>query len=161
MSETFIQIVAVLLIAPGIVMAFVPFLPALSYMLMVALVFSVYDKFQSITPLQFGVLALITMISIVVDHTAGVMGAKYGGAHIKSLFWGLGASILGTFLFPGLGTFLGLFLGVLVAEIYYKKPQDQALKAAGSALLGSAIGVGVNIVLALVFICLFSYFVFL
>ena len=160
MAHTIALIAATALIIPGIFMAFVPMLPALSYMFVVALLYGIVDGFTHISAHEIWILLALAVISIVIDHTSGILGAKYGGAHTKSLLWGMLCALIGTFLLPPLGTFIGLFVGVFGAELYYKKTRDQAFKAAGSALLGSALGVGVNIILAIGFTGLFMYFAF-
>lgn len=158
MSDIIILVMAALLIAPGILMAFIPMLPALSYMFVIALVYAIYGGFTIVTGTEIAVLLAIVVVSIVIDHSAGILGAKYGGAHTKSLLWGMLCAVIGTFILPSFGTFIGLFVGVLGAELYYKKSHDQALKAAGSALLGTAVGVIVNVALAATFTGLFLYF---
>lgn len=155
MTEAVIFVAAICLIAPGILMALVPMLPALSYMFVVALVFAAVNGFNALTGAELLWLLAITAVSIVIDHTSGLLGAKYGGAHTKSLLWGALAGILGTFVMPPFGTFAGLFLGVLVAEIYYKKSHGSAIKAAGGALVGSLVGVLVNVLLAIAFLAAF------
>ncbi len=140
-------------------MALVPMLPALSYMFVIALVFALYDGFTTLSINELLILLGITLLSIIIDHTSGLLGAKYGGAHTKSLLWGILGSVVGTFLAPALGTFIGLFAGVLVAELYYKKSSDKAVKAAGSALIGSIVGVICNVVLAIGFIAMFLVFI--
>jgi uncharacterized protein len=159
MIETLAFTVSIVLLVPGIFMALVPMLPALSYMFVVALVFAIYDKFTALSVTELLILLGITLLSIIIDHTSGLLGAKYGGAHTKSLLWGIAGSIVGTFLAPAFGTFIGLFAGVLIAELYYKKSGEKAVKAAGSALLGSVVGVISNVVLAIVFIAVFAVFV--
>jgi uncharacterized protein YqgC (DUF456 family) len=159
MTSTLVLGIAVLLMVPGIAMAFIPMLPALSYMFLVALLFGIYDKFTHVSSTEMLILLGIVLVSIVIDQGAGVLGAKYGGAHTKSLLWGMLGGFIGTILFPVLGSFIGLFIAVLGAELYYKKSQGLAMKAAGSALIGSITGVVVNIILACTFIGLFIYFV--
>lgn len=159
MIETIALTASVALLVPGVLMALVPMLPALSYMFVVALVFAIYDGFTALTVKELLVLLGITLLSIVIDHTSGLLGAKYGGAHTKSLLWGIAGSIIGTFIAPAFGTFIGLFLGVLIAELYYKKTGQKAVKAAGSALLGSLVGVISNVVLAIAFVAIFVVFV--
>ncbi len=159
MIETIAFATSIVLLIPGVFMAFVPMLPALSYMFVIALVFAIYDGFVRLSVNELLILLGITFLSVIIDHTSGLLGAKYGGAHTKSLLWGIVGSIIGTFLAPALGTFIGLFAGVLIAELYYKKSSDKAVKAAGSALIGSIVGVVSNVVLALVFIAMFVIFV--
>jgi uncharacterized protein YqgC (DUF456 family) len=158
MSHTIAYVTALVLIIPGIFMAFVPMLPALTYMFVVTLVYGFYDKFTTLTSSNVYILLGIVAISIISDHTSGLLGAKYGGAHTKSILWGILGAIIGTFIFPALGSFIGLFIGVMSAELYYKKTRQEAIKAAGSALIGTAIGVAINVVLALVFtVCFFIF----
>ncbi len=158
MLQNVILISATVLMAFGVFMATIPMLPALSYMFIIALIFALYGNFLAVTGANIIILLGIVLLSIIIDHTSGILGAKYGGAHTKSLLWGIAGAILGTFIFPVLGSFIGLFLAVLGAELYYKKPQDKALKAAGGALAGTVVGVIVNITLSIVFIGLFIYF---
>ncbi|HEU0081090.1 MAG TPA: DUF456 domain-containing protein [Candidatus Paceibacterota bacterium] len=158
MSHTISFVVAVGLLVPGVFMACVPMLPALSYMFVVALAYALYDRFVTLTGTQLLILLCVTAASVVVDHTAGLLGAKYGGAHTKSILWGMLGAFLGLFLLPAFGSFIGLFAGVLVAELYYKKRRQAALKAASGALIGSAVGVAVNIALSVVFLVAFVFF---
>lgn len=136
-------------------MAFVPMLPALSYMFVVALAYALYDRFATLTVGQLAILLCVTLASIAVDHTSGLLGAKYGGAHTKSVLWGMVGAFAGLFLLPAFGSFIGLFAGVLISELYLKKHRHAALKAASGALIGSAVGVAVNILLAILFLALF------
>lgn len=157
MVHTISLITASVLLLGGVIMACVPMLPALSYMFVVALAFALLDKFATLTLSQLLILLCITGASIITDHTAGLLGAKYGGAHTKSILWGLAGAVGGLFTLPAFGSFIGLFLGVLLAEIYYKR-HEKALKAATGALIGSAVGVVVNICLSILFLALFFVF---
>lgn len=134
-------------------------LPVLTYMFVVALIFAIVDGFAALSTAELLILLAIGIVSIIIDHTSGIIGAKYGGAHTKSLLWGIAGMIVGTLLLPPLGSFIGLFVGVFFGEIHYKKSDDKALKAAGGALLGTLTGVIVNIFLSLCFIGAFVFFV--
>ena len=114
--------------------------------------------FKALSGKELLVLLFITIVSVVIDHTSGALGAKYGGAHTKSLLWGILGAIVGTFVFPAFGSFIGLFASVLVAELCYKKTKEKALKAASGALIGSAVGVIANICLSIAFVILFFFF---
>jgi len=163
MVHTIALIAAIALLIPGIFMSFVPMLPALSYMFVMALAFGIFDRFAALSVGETLGLLCIALVSIAVDHTAGLLGAKYGGAHSKSLLWGILGAFIGLFTLPAFGSFVGLFLGVLFAELYYREhhpdKHKKAVKAAGSALVGSAVGVAVNVVLSVIFFGLFLFFV--
>jgi uncharacterized protein YqgC (DUF456 family) len=160
MIDSFINIAALVLIVPGIAMAFIPMLPALTYMFVIALIYGFVDKFQALSIKELLVLLALVIVGFIIDHTSGLIGAKYGGAHTKSLLWGMLGAFIGTFFLPPISTFVGLFLGVFLAEIRYKKSNEMAFKAASGALVGTAVGVAVNIMLACLFTGLFVWFVF-
>lgn len=145
--------------APAIVLPLVPLVPALPYLFVIAVSFGMLDGFSSLSGHEILVLLIYVAASIVTDHSAGLLGAKYGGAHTKSLFWGIGGAIIGLIAFPPFGSLAGLFFGVLMAELCYMKTRRQALKAASGALLGAAAGMAINVALAIAFISTFIFFV--
>jgi hypothetical protein len=149
---------ASIFLALGIPLAFVPMMPALWYMMAISLAFGLYDGFVSITALNFGFLLAVLATSVIIDALSGVLGAKYGGAHTKSIFWGIGGAIVGTFVLPVFGSLIGLFVAVFCAELYYLRTRSHALKAASSALVGAVVGVVVNVFLAALFFALFVVF---
>ncbi len=160
MSALIVPFIFSLLLVPGIFFAFIPFIPALSYMLVVSLVYGAIDGFVSITPYEFLVLVALAILSVVVDWGAGALGARYGGARMKSIGWGILGSLMGVFIFPPFGGIVGLFLAVLISEMYYRPSheKDNAVAAAGGALLGSALGMAVNAILATLFFACFIFF---
>lgn len=159
MVHTALFIAAAVLMSPGLVMPLVPMLPALPYMLVVALLFGLYDGFDALSGGEFAWLAGIAALSVIVDQLAGLLGAKYSGAHAKSLLAGIAGSLVGAFAFPPLGAVLGLFVSVFVAEIVFMKGKREALKAASGAVLGAVGGIMANLALAAAFLLLFVFFV--
>jgi uncharacterized protein YqgC (DUF456 family) len=68
--------------------------------------------------------------------------------------------LAGTIIFPPLGGLMGLFVGVLVVELFYKKDAYKSFKAASFGALGVFGGMLINSLLALIFFILFLIFVF-
>ncbi len=157
MANTIIYITAIVLLSAGVLLTLIPMFPALAYMFIIALAYAFFDGFIAFSGSDLAIIFSFVAVSFVIDHVAGALGAKYGGAHIKSMMWGILGGILGTILFPPLGSFFGICLAVLIAEVYYKKTTDQAIKAAAGALLGSVAGVVANFVLAIGFIVAFIF----
>src|SRR3989344_5556500 len=143
-----------LFLLPGLIMAFVPMLPAFWFLFAAASVFALLDGFVHITTANLAVLAGIFALSIVVDWSAGLLGAKFGGAGGKSILYGLAGSIVGVFVFPPVGIFAGLFFGVLLGELRRRRTEKEAVVAAAGALAGSIAGVAINVILATAFIAL-------
>lgn len=158
MTQTILTVIFGLMLLPGLAMIFVPFLPAFWYLLAVAAIFGAIDGFVHLTLQNFAVLAAIFGASILVDWSAGLLGARLGGAAWKSVLFGaLGAS-LGFLLLPPLGVLPGLFVGVLLGELHRRRSAPAALRAAGGALVGVVTGMAINAMLALLFIVSFVLF---
>ncbi|MEN9613820.1 MAG: hypothetical protein RLZZ347_127 [Candidatus Parcubacteria bacterium] len=127
-------------------------------MFALSLVFVTFDRFLHLSIVGLAVLVGIWGLSICVDYTSGILGAKYGGASTKSILWGMVGMLFGSLLFFPFGSFAGLFLGVLIAEFVAHKNEMRAFKAASGGVIGSFIGVLINATLALAFLVSFILF---
>lgn len=148
---------AALLMIPGLVGLFIPILPGIPFMLLVAITYGAITSFTSLSGSEIGILAIIALASVAVDYLGGVLGAKFSGASAKALGAGFLGMIVGLFLLPPFGGLLGLFGGVLIAELRIKN-RHEALRAATGSLIGSLAGITINLLLAFVFIILFLTF---
>jgi len=140
-------------------MVFVPMLPALFYMTVLAVIFSMMTGFSVITPLELLILGVILTVGFLNDLFSGILGAKWGGASKKSIFYGFIGLVMGTILFPPLGGIVGLFAGILIAELLQGKANQNAIKAATGSVIGAAVGMIINLFLASAFFVLFLGFV--
>ena len=134
------------------------YLPGLGYMLLLALIFGMIDGFVHFTLANLGILAGIFLLAVIVDYSAGLLGAKYGGAQRSSILWGVLGLLVGLVLFPPLGAPFGLFVGIIVGELRSRKTGQQAVKAATAGVIGSLTGMLINVALALVFLGCFIAF---
>jgi uncharacterized protein YqgC (DUF456 family) len=107
----------------------------------------------------FGFILLCTLISDVVDWTAGVMGAKRMGgtrrAMIAAFIGGVAGAIIGTPMFPIVGTILGGALGAgLAATIVHRSGPDQTWKQSAKVGAGASAGwfaaIAVKLVLSVI-----------
>ncbi|MDE1874982.1 MAG: DUF456 domain-containing protein [Patescibacteria group bacterium] len=151
MSHPLAFTIALIFLIPGVLLAFVPFLPALGYMFIVALIFAAATGFTALSVKGLALLLAIVVVSIVMDHIAGIVGARYGGARVESLLWGFVGTVIGTIVEPAFGSFAGLFLGVLLSELYYRSRHRVAIRAASGALVGRTLALGINLALAVIF----------
>lgn len=158
MPQSVLVAIATLLMLPGLAGVILPILPGLIYMLVVAAIFGVVDGFQHLQPAELGWLGLITLVSFAIDYLAGIAGARIGGANRRSLLAGTVGLVIGTFALPPLGGFIGLFVGILASELQQHGNRTKAAKAATSGLIGTAAGIAINFVLAILFLVLFVRF---
>jgi len=151
-----------LFVGAGVIMAFVPFMPALSFMAVSSVVFSLVTQFKPLSPGELSILIAIAMVSIATDFLSGLFGAKMSGAHGKSVFIGMITSFVGFLVFPPFGGIIGLFLGVLVSEMVFRaRSVEGAVQSAKGAVIGTVVGMIINIILAISFFSLFILFIFI
>lgn len=158
MDYNLLLIITLFLLLPGLFGVLLPAMPGVPYMFMVVLIFGVVDKFAHLSSRELFILGGIALASIVVDYLSGLIGAKFGGASLRSMASGLLGLIIGILLLPPLGGLVGLFIGILASEFYLRGNQRQALRAATGGLIGSVVGIAINLVLALGFIITFIFF---
>ena len=155
--NTLIAIFAVAMI-PGVLGVLLPVVPGIPYMFVVALVFGFVDRFRHLVWWEMAVLTVVLLLSILVDYSAGLIGARYGGASRQAAVAGLIGLVVGLIAFPPFGGLIGLFVGVFIAEILRQRESIQAVKAATGSLLGAIAGIVTNFILALAFLILFVVF---
>jgi len=153
----YVVIFSILTLAAGLSFLLMVF-PAHIFLIVISLAFGLIDHFEHLKLWEWGILCGVALVMIIIDYASGLFGAKLAGASKKSVFWGIGGLILGLILFPPFGSLIGLFLGVLAAELFYFREYKKALKAASGSLLGTLTGTAINLVLALVFLGLFIAF---
>ena len=155
---TILIIVASLLMIPGII-AIAFMLPGVPYLFIVALIYGFINHFARLSLNELLILAGIAILSVIVDQSAGLIAAHYGGARGKTFLYGIVGAILGTIIFPLFGGFIGLFIGIVIGELIRKQHHIHAIKAATVGVIGSVTGITINIILGVIFLVLFLVFV--
>lgn len=133
-------------------------LPGLPLMFVLALIFGFIDNFQHITTINLTILGTIAFLSVLANYLSGFYGAKIFGAKKQALIAGIVGFVAGLILFPPLGGFIGMFLGIFIIELVHLPNFFEAFKKASGSLLGSIIGVIINVILAILFLVLFVIF---
>lgn len=158
MSPLYLLILFTVIMAFGIVGILIPVVPGIPLMFVLALLYGIINKFATLTGRELLFLGVIALASFLIDYLSGVLGAKYGGASKKALTYGLIGTIIGFIVIPPFGSLIGLFIGVLVGELIAGRSHEKAIHAAKTSVLGSLAGIGINILLGLIFIILFVIF---
>ncbi len=158
MSHLTLTFVFSILILPGILLVLIPLMPAFSYMFVMVVLFGIIDHFANLTIGEFTVLTLIFLLSLIIDYSAGVLGAKFSGASGKSILYGIVGLVLGTIVLPPWGGIPGMFFAVFFSELFLNKEKVAALRAATGSIFGAITGVLFNFVLTVIFWILFILF---
>ncbi len=156
--EILIIVISALIMIPGI-FAVLFMLPGVSFIFIVSLVYSLIDKFKHISVNQLVILGGIAILSVAIDQLAGLISARFGGARGKTFLYAIAGVVIGTLIMPLFGGLVGLFFGILAGELLRKRTKDQAIKAATAGVIGTATGMAINVILAIITISLFLIFV--
>jgi len=158
MSDIVLIIATSILLLPGLLGVFLPMLPGIPFMFVIALIYAVVTKFAVLSGTEISYLAGLMFLSLLIDFLSGLLGAKIGGASGKSLLIGIVGLLIGTVLLPPFGGILGMFLGVVAGEIYFFGKTKTAVKAATGSVIGSLSGMAINLLVGLAFVVLFLLF---
>lgn len=133
-------LLALLLMSVGVAGSVLPGLPSTPVVLLVAIGHKLYFGPAGADWWVIAVLALITVVSLVVDYLASVYGAKRLGATWRGALGAIVGGLIGIFFnLPGI--LLGPFVGALVFELAGRRTVKQASMAGVGATLGLLAGV--------------------
>jgi len=159
MSTSILILIAILLFGMAC-LTLIPVLPVVPAQFLIILLFAILTSFSIVSGGELIVFGGVAVLSLVVDYSAGAMGAKLGGAHRWSIMAGVFGGIFGSIFFPPFGAFIGIPVFVFASELILKKVPKQSVRTAGFSLLGAIGGVVANGLLAFTTAILFLIFVF-
>ena len=132
-------ILALLLMAVGVVGSILPGLPSTPVVLIAAITHKIYFGPAGAAWWVIGVLALFTALSLVMDYVASMYGAKRLGATWRGAVGAIVGGIIGLFFnLPGI--LIGPFVGAALFEMAGGREWKGASKAGVGATLGLLAG---------------------
>ena len=152
-------VLAALLIAIGIVGAILPALPGVPLVFCGMLLAAWADGFRHVGTITLIVLGVLTVLALLVDFAAGVLGAKRVGASRLAVVGAAIGTVVGIFFgLPGLllGPFVGALLGELGAGGTLQKATGVGVGAWLGFLVGSVFKLGVSFAMLGVFALAFA-----
>jgi uncharacterized protein YqgC (DUF456 family) len=155
-------ITACLLIA-GFVGCILPFVPGHLLLLMAALGHRLMlgAEGSGLSWWSLGFLALMAIISQVLETMSGAAGAKRFGSTRWGVIGALVGGVLGMFFMP-IGLLAGPLLGAIVCELAFAREQMVvALRSGVGSLVGTVAGMGIKLIFGMVMILWFFLDVFL
>ena len=154
-------VVAVVLVVIGLVGTVLPALPGAMLIVAGLVVAAWSDGFMKVGVWTLVVIGAIGAASYLVDFAAAALGAKQFGASPRAMVGaGLG-TMLGLFLgLPGI--IIGPFLGAVIGELTVHRDMAKVGKAGFAAWIGFLIGMVVKVGIAFLMIAIFlsAFFVF-
>ena len=148
-------VVAAVLILAGLAGTILPALPGLPLMFAGMLVAAWADHFQQISPWTIALLALLTLLSIIVDIAATAMGAKRVGASKLAIFGAALGTLVGGIVFSLPGLILGPFAGAVAGELIHGRELRHASRIGVGTWVGLALGTALKLALAFAMLGIF------
>ena len=147
---------AAMLIVVGLVGTILPILPGVPIVFGGMLLAAWADGFAHVGTRTLVVLGLLTVLTLIVDFVAGILGAKKVGA---SRYAAIGA-VLGTVIgiFFGLpGILLGPFFGALIGELVAGGTLRKATGVGVGAWLGFLVGAVLKLAICFAMLGIFAF----
>lgn len=138
----------------GLIGSLLPVLPGTPLILIAAIGHRLYFGDASVSNLVLGILVALTVVSLVFDFLASMLGAKKFGATWRGMLGALIGGFIGLFFsLPGiiLGPFLGAMLFEMLGDKEFKKAAHAGLGAALGLLLGIVGKFSISVVMMILF----------
>ncbi len=146
---------ALLVMLVGLVGSILPVLPGTPLVLAAAIGHRLYFGPAGVSNLVLGILVALTLISLLFDFLAGMLGARRFGTTWRGALGAIIGGIVGLF-FSLPGIILGPFLGALLFEMLGDREFKQAAKAGFGATVGLLAGIVGKFSICVVMILLFA-----
>jgi uncharacterized protein YqgC (DUF456 family) len=146
---------ALLLMLAGLIGSLLPVLPGTPLMLVAAIGHRLYFGETSISNFVLIMLVVLTLISVLLDFLAGMLGARRFGATWRGMTGAVIGGIIGLF-FSLPGIILGPFLGAMLFEMLGDKEFKKAAHAGLGAMVGLLLGVIGKFSIGVIMIILFA-----
>ena len=148
-------IIAVILVAAGLAGLVLPGLPGAAVLYAGLVLAAWIEDFAFARGGTLAILAVLALLTHVVDFVAGILGAKHFGASRRAMAGAMLGAILGIFFgLPGL--LLGPFIGAAIGELSAQRSLGAAGRAGVGATLGLVLGVAAKLALAFAMLVVFA-----
>ena len=147
---------AVVSIVVGVAGIVLPALPGVPLVFLGLLLAAWADGFATVGWPTLTALAVLTVLSFVVDILATVVGAQRVGASRKAL-WGTFIGSFAGLLFMPIGLLAGPLLGALAGEDWHTRQLGRSTRVGLATWLGILLGVALKLALVVAMLGLFAF----
>lgn len=148
----------------GLAGVFLPVIPGVGLIWLVALVYALCERFRTIDPATFAVLTVLGGLGVTSDLWTSHLGARAGGASLGSTLVAIAGGLIGALVgawLLGVGAvpsaLVGALLAVFLMEWQRRREWRHALKAAGGLLLGCAVSTLAQFAISVLMIGIFVW----
>jgi uncharacterized protein YqgC (DUF456 family) len=153
--ELFWWLITIVLFAVGLIGTVLPVIPGTTIILAAAVIHRIMlGAEKSVGWWSIAILALLTLLTYLLDFLSGYFGAKYFGATKWGMFGAVLGAIVGLF-FGVIGLFVGPVIGAVAGEFIAGKRMIDAGRAGWGSLLGNLGGMIGKLVIGLTMVIIF------
>lgn len=134
--EAFSTGFVIFLLLLSLVGTLIPIIPGVLLMWVIVFIYALVDGFTAVSTIAIIIISLIALVTGTSDIWLTLFGAKKGGASVKSMLIGTVGAVVGSFLFPIVGTIAGYIGGLLLGEYWQHGDWEIAKKAGFGGLAG-------------------------
>lgn len=155
MTTVLLWVAAITLVAIGIAGSVLPVLPGAPLVLLGLVLAAWIDDFARVGWLTLAALALLTVLTLIVDAFAATLGAKRVGASPAALIGSTIGTVLG--VFGGfVGVILGPFIGAVAGELFARPDLHRAGRVGLATWIGFALGIAAKLAILFAMIGIFA-----
>jgi len=129
----------------GIAGSILPVIPGPPLSLLSLLIISFEKDWQPFSSNFLIIMGIIALVLIVIDYIVPAIGAKKFGASRMGLVGSIIGMIIGFFVFPPFGIFIGSFLGAIIGELISGKKGEAAIKIGIGTFFGNLAGIALKL----------------
>lgn len=129
----------------GLAGCILPIIPGPPVSFLALIILSLAKNWQPFGPAFLMIMGGLAVLVTILDYVVPVVGAKKYGASRLGVWCSIIGMLIGVFLFPPFGVFIGGFVGAMVGELLAGKEGRQSLRAAWGAFVGNLVNVGLKL----------------
>lgn len=129
----------------GIAGSILPVIPGPPLSFFSLLIISFEKDWQPFSSKFLIIMGIIALVLVVIDYIVPAVGAKKYGASRMGLIGSIIGMIMGFFIFPPFGIFIGAFLGAIIGELISGKGGEAAIKIGIGTFVGTLAGIALKL----------------
>lgn len=149
--------VVVFVLLLSLIGTLIPIIPGVLLMWLTVFIYAWAERFTAVSPASFIIISLIALVTGTSDIWLTLFGTKKGGASVKSMLIGTVGAVVGSFIFPIVGTIAGYIGGLLLGEYWQHGDWEVAKKAGIGGLTGWGIATIIQFIGGIFIIVIFLW----
>ena len=145
---TILIIFGLIVAVAGFVGCILPILPGPPLSFMSLLLLSFAKDWKPFSPAFLMIMGGLTVLVTILDYLVPAAGAKRYGATKFGVWGSILGLLVGFFVFPPFGLFLGGFAGAVAGELLAGRAGREALRAGWGSFVGYLAGMGLKLALS-------------